>query len=313
MLRRIAKLILLLVLLGLPCRGAESDLRIALEIVPPTTLPGIPVTFRITFTNPGALPAVIPPAGLLVATDEAGRSFVVWPKPIHLQDLRSAPIPPGGTAAAELRPRGSLDEEWPFVEEPRLNRPGEFRFHLVAGKVWHEDGGFDVPENAIRSTEVTLHVIEPVGIDRDVWRELSKNHENGNVRVWSPTPESWAVSQRIVRQYPNSQYAGWIAASGGSQKAHENAEVLRSWLSRVNRDEYTEARELRLALFDDSAARENTQLNDDEVLRHTQNARALLDKLKNSKDPAIASLARERREQLIDLEEYSRERRSRVP
>lgn len=311
MLRRIAALLFLSILLGVPCRGAETqDLRIGLELIPPTTLPGIPVTFRITFTNPGAAPAKVPPHGLLIAIDDAGQSFVVWPKPIHLQDLL---IPPGETVAVELRPRGSLDEEWPFVQEPRLNRPGEFRFHLVAGKFWHPDGGFDISEKGIQSPEVTLHVIEPVGVDLDVWRELSKNHPNGGVRVWSPTEESWAISQRILRQYPNSQYAGWIAASGGSQKSHENAEALRNWLSRVNRDEYTEARELRLALFDDSAAREWTQIKDDEVVRYTESARALLDRLKNSKDPAIASRARERREQLIDLEEYRRERVVRVP
>jgi hypothetical protein len=44
-----------------------------------------------------------------------------------------------------------------------------------------------------------------------------------------------------------------------------------------------------------------------------QNARALLDKLKKSKDPVIASLARERLERLADLEEYCRERGPRVP
>ena len=62
------------------------------------------------------------------------------------------------------------------------------------------------------------------------------------------------------------------ATCGGSS----GASALRVWLSRVNRDEYTEARELRLALFDDGAAREWTQIKDEEVFRHTQNARALL-------------------------------------
>jgi hypothetical protein len=313
--RTIEALTILLVLFGVSARGAElQDLRVSLEIIPSTTLPGIPVTFRITFTNPGAMPAAVPPHGLLVATDATGHSFVVWPKPIHLQDLRNVPIPAGGSALVELHPRGSLDEEWPFVEEPQLNKPGEFRFHLVVGKFWHqEDGGFGVSENGILSPEVTLHVIEPVGIDLDVWHELSKNRPDQWVRVWVPSPAGWTLAARIVRQYPDSQYAGWIAASGVSRKAHENAEALRGWLSRVNHDEYTEARELRLALFDDGAAREWTQIKDNEVLRHTQTARSLLDKLKNSKDPAIASLARARLERLGDLEEYIRERSPRVP
>src|SRR5207249_2947223 len=149
-----------------------------------------------------------------------------------------------------------------FVGEPRLHRPGEFRFHLVAGKFRHqsEDGEFGTSESGIRSSEVTLHVIEPVGIDLDVWRELSKNRPDEWVRVWFPSTAGWALSARIVRQFPDSQYAGWIAASGVSQNAHENAEALRGWLSRVSRNEYTEARELALALFDDTAARQWTQI-----------------------------------------------------
>src|SRR5205823_6541308 len=174
-----------------------------------TTLPGIPVTFRITFTNPGTLPAEVPPHGLLVATDDADHPFLLWPKPIAFEMV---PVPAGGSAVVELRPRGSFNDGTYFVEEPRLNRPGEFRFHLVAGKFRHqsEDGGFGTSESGIRSSEVTLHVIEPVGIDLDVWRELSKNRPDQWVRVWFPSASGWALSARIVREFPDSQYAGWI-------------------------------------------------------------------------------------------------------
>jgi hypothetical protein len=166
------------------------------------------VTFRITFTNPGTLSATVPPHGLLVATDDTGRSFLLWPKPINLEIV---PVSPGGSVVVELRPRGSFNDGTYFVGEPRLHRPGEFRFHLVAGKFWHqEDGGFDISESGIRSSEVTLHVIEPVGIDLDVWRELSKNRPDESVRVWFPSSAGWALSARIVRQFPDSQYASWM-------------------------------------------------------------------------------------------------------
>lgn len=313
--RHIGALTILLVLLGVPCRGAElEDLRVALEMIPPTTLPGIPVTFRITFTNPGTLPVAVPLQGLVVATDDAGHSFLVWPKPIHLRDFRSSPIPAGGTAVVELRPRGSFNDGSLFVEEPRLNRPGEFRFHIIAGKFrGNEEGFFSIPDTGIRSSDVTLHVIEPVGVDLDVWRELSKNRREEWTSVWEPTLEGWTRSTRIVRQYPDSQYAGWIAASGISETAHESAELLRWWLSRVNRDGYTEARELSLALFDDTAARQWTRISDVEVLRHVRSARALLEKLRDSKDPYIASLARQRLLEVVRTEEIVRERGPRVP
>lgn len=313
--RHTAASTILLVLLAVPSRGAEpQDLRVALEIVPTTTLPGIPVTFRFTFTNPGTLPAALPPQGLVVATDDGGHSFLVWPKPIWLDDYWSGPIPAGGSAIVELRPRGSMNEGSRFVEELRLNRPGEFRFHLIAGKFrGQEEGFFSIPETGIRSSEVTLHVIEPVGIDLDVWRELSKNRPDQWVRVWFPSAAGWALAARIVRQYPDSQYASWIAASGISETAHESAELLRWWLGRVNRDEYTEARELRLALFDDIAARQWTQISDVDVLRHVRNARALLEKLKDSKDRYIASLARQQLLEVARTEEIVRERGPRVP
>jgi len=310
--RQIEALTMLLVLLGASGRAAEpQDLRVALEIVPATTLPGIPVRFRFTFENPGTLPAALPPQGLVVATDDGGHSFLVWPRPIWLDDFWKGPIPAGGSASVELRPRGSFNEGF-FVEELRLHRPGEFRFHVVAGKFpGDEEGFFSIPDTGIRSSDVTLHVIEPVGVDLDAWREIARNRQGEWIRVWdSANP---ALAARIVRQYPDSQYAGWIAASGISQTAHESAELLRWWLSRVNRDEYTEARELRLALFDDTAARQWTQISDAEVLCHVRSARALLEKLKNSKDPYVASHARQQLLEVAQTEETVRERGPRVP
>lgn len=286
----------------------QGQFAVSLEITPRSTLPGIPVTFRIVFTNLTAVPAMLPPHGLIVATNDAGESFVVWPKPIHFRDFRATPVPAKESAVIELRPQGMFNDGTLFVEDLRLNRPGEFRFHVAAGKVTSGEGRFSIADDAIRSSDVPLYVIVPVGVDLDVWRELSKNRQGEWTRVWVPSPAGWALAARIVRQYPDSQYAGWIAASGVSEKAHESAEALRNWLNRSSADEYTEMRELRLALFDDTAARQWTQISHDEVLRHLRNARASLEKLKNSKNPRTASLARQRLEELGQVEESTRER-----
>jgi hypothetical protein len=294
-------------------RAAEvqDELRVNLEIAPQSTLPGIPVTFRIIFTNPAEVPVTLPVLALIVATDDTGVSFVVWPKPIFPRDLWTAPVPAGASAVIELRPHGSFNDGSSFVEDLRLNRPGQFRFHVVAGKFTSDERFFTVPEDGIRSPDVLLHVVEPVGVDLDAWREILKNQQGQWARVWDPGNP--AISARIVRRFPDSQYAGWIAASGISAKFHENADALRAWLSRVNRDQYTEARELKLALFDDTAARQWTLITEDEVLRHLRSARALLERLKDSKDPRIASRAAKQLMEVAESEENARERGPRVP
>ena len=297
--------------------GAQplDQFRIGLEISPQVTLPGIPVTFRITLTNPIAVPLTLPFHALIVATDEAGESFLVWPKPILLQDVWKAAVPAGGSAVVELRPQGSFNDGSQFVEEPRLNRPGRFRFHVLAGKFTSSEPGFwSIPDGGTRSADVELHIIEPLGVDRDVWRALQRDQHGELRRVWFPSSGgSWAFYARIVREFPYSQYAGWIAASGVSEKSHDSAEALRNWLGRAAHDEYTEAREIKLALFDETAASQWSQISEDEVRRHLRSARALLEKLKDSKDLKISLLARQRLVELAEVEENARERGPRVP
>jgi len=290
-----------------------EQLRVALEIAPQTTLPGIPVAFRISFTNPTEMPIDLPPHALLIATNDAGETFPVElsSRRIFPMEMSPGPVPAGGSKVLEIRPRGSFNDEPYWLNEPRLNRPGKFQIHVIAGKFMGRL--IDVPEGGIRSSDVQLHVIEPTGIDLDVWREMSKAGKGRWSEAMIASPAGWALAAHIVRDFPDSQYAGWFAARGISEKPHESAEALRAWLGRASRDQYTEGRELRLALFDEAAAQQWTEVSDDQVGSHLRNARALLERLKDSGDTEIAVRARRQSGELAQIEETTRERGPRKP
>jgi len=314
----VAFTIILTVLSTVRSHAAQTwdQFRIALEVIPQAPLPAIPVTFRITFTNPTDVPLALPPHALLIATNESGDTFPLDGslKPIFPGELRTTPVPPRDSAVIDLRPRGSFNDDPYWLNEPRLNHPGHFQLQVVAGKFFSEHGIRTVPESGIRSTAVDLHVVEPTGVDLTVWREMFNVSKGQWSELFIAHPEGWAFAAHVVRDFPDSQYAGWFAARGVHEKATESADALRSWLSQASHDQYTEGRELRLALFEDRAAREWTQIKANEVLRHVANARTLLEKLKNSKDPEIASRARKQLDDLlVPDEEDLRERIPRRP
>jgi hypothetical protein len=305
--------------LGIPSRAAEpwDQLRVGLDISPQSTLPGIPVTFRITFANPMERAVALPPHALLIAMSESGDAFPLRMNAsrIYPDLLRTTPVPAGGTAVIEIRPRGSFNDEPFWTDDARLNHPGKFQIHVVIGKFMQQDGVFlvTVPEGGVRSSDVQLQVLEPTGVDLEVWHEMLMAGKGQWAQAMIPAPAGRTLALRVVRQFPDSAYAGWFAARGVSDQAHESADALRAWLSRASRDQYTEARELQLALFDEGAARGWLQIGNEDVIRHLRYARALLEKLKDSKDQQIASVAAKRLVDLAALEADTRERIPRVP
>ena len=269
-----------------------SELGVALDVSPATTLPGIPVALRVTFTNSGSTPASLPPHVVLLAKVNGSDPFVVrfdgFRTKVPMGVLREDQIPAHGTAVGEARTEGVLTEPGWFIDT-RLNQPGRFELQLIIG-----DFAGDVlqaPEEGIRSTPAVLQVNEPTGIDLKIWKEML-TVGNGE---WEPrkifTPGGEALARRVLSEWPYSQYAGWFAATGISERASESADALRAWLSQASRDQYTEWRQLRLALFDDGGARETTRLPHNEILRYLHSARALLATLKSSTDQDIAARA----------------------
>src|SRR5437867_3004269 len=106
-------LLTLCVATAVPAAGG-SELGVALDVSPATTLPGIPVALRVTFTNSGSTPVFLPPHLVLLARINGSDPFVVrfggFRTKTDLRALRDDPIPPHETAVIEARTEGVLTE-----------------------------------------------------------------------------------------------------------------------------------------------------------------------------------------------------------
>jgi len=277
---------------------------LTLELSPPSTLPGIPVTVRINVTNDTAERVELPPHIVMLATNDDGDTFPVGNQ-AHPQlggvALNESFLGPHSSTLLELEARGAAIQPFDWFEDPRLNMPGRYRLQVVLGTF---SGEFpEVPESAIRTNTSTLDVLMPEGIDLAVWKGMLVVGKGS----WTPgliaSMEGQAFARRVVTEMPESTYAGWFAASGPWRPMHESAVLLSGWLAQAKPDEFTEWRELRLALFEEGAARQWNQIPREEVRPHIRNSRALLEKLTRSKNVKIARLAKERLEASAELDE----------
>ncbi len=296
------------ILCALPLAAAEatSPLSVALEAVPATTLPSIPVTLRMTFTNPGETAVAMPEHAILIATNDAGETFPVrWEGRLisPLGFLREEPIPAPSTVVVEARCEGNLLQHNWFAD-PRLHRTGRYQLQVIVGRFSGEQA--TIPEQGIRSSVAALQVTEPTGVDLAIWRQM-QTLKNGSWRAgYLFTEPGISFATRVLAETPYAQYAGWFAATGIGERSTGSADALRAWLSQASHDQYTEWRELRLALFENGAAREWTGIKKEEVQRHLRNAQGLTAKLKASTNQEIATRATELLKVVADLEDIDK-------
>ncbi|HXH39376.1 MAG TPA: hypothetical protein VNN08_12170 [Thermoanaerobaculia bacterium] len=283
----------------------SSQLTVALELQAGTTLPGIPVAFRVTFTNGGGASIPVPAKAALLVRDDQGESFLaasdVTKTILVVEEWAGQKIPPHQNASYTLNTRGLMNRPAWFATS-RLSQPGRFEFQIMVGDSLREEMGIDeARQRAAVSNTVTLTVQEPSGADAEVWR-LMRALGGG---TWGPsllyTESGKGLAKRIVAEYPTSSYTPWFASMGGAPTEQEDEAVLREWLSRAPEDSNTNWRRFRLAQWQIALANKYLDTQSERSHSYETNARAILNALlKVSGDDELTKHAKERLDYLDD-------------
>lgn len=202
--------------------AAASDLppRVNLALLPPLTLPALPVGFLLTVTNPSTQPTVIGPFASLKVTNAAGTFSALGVRrspTINLPsdqmdkcgDAECLRVPANGQRQFYLR-FGPLLAENEFFSDPRLSVPGRYDLEITLSVF-----NATTPEmKEIHSDTQTLVVQQPVGADLSVWNYLQETSGGGG---W--VPADWlgaddGVLRHIRAAYPSSAYIPWLGAIG---------------------------------------------------------------------------------------------------
>ena len=268
------------------------------------TLPGIPVSFRVTFTNAGGAPLTVPSMAVLLVRDDQGQSFLAASDVVRtivvVEEWAGQKIPPHQSASYALSTRGLMNHAGWFVDY-RLSRPGRFELQMMVGDDLREEMGIDeARQRAAVSNTVTLTVQEPSGADADVWSLMKAAGDN-----WSPGllfgPAGQAIAKRVLAEYPSSSYASWFASTCPAPTAEERESILRDWLSREPQDSNTNWRRFQLAQLEIALANKYADTQPERSQSYETKARAILNALlKVSGDDELTKHAKERLDYLDD-------------
>jgi len=243
--------------------GAAQPFRVSLELVPPETLPGIPVSIHFTVTNTSTAAAAFPHSAELLVRTSKGEEFITWCNSREVLRLKDWPakIGPGETIERWFRTDGTFRKpEW--LGDARFRRPGRFELQAFFDDSYIPTESFlgspttieQVRQRGIGSTIAVLNVREPTGVDAEAWQVMNRG------RGWAPAflfdDEGRRLAEQVTKTYPLSVYAGWIATTGTKGTTLERAEMLRTWLEKAPADAYTEWRQQQLAVFELGASDE---------------------------------------------------------
>jgi hypothetical protein len=186
-----------------------------LRLIPESTLPGIPVSFLITITNPTGQVLTLGDVMTLKATTDAGtfdvldfmRKEVALPSE-GVDQCGSAPclhIAANGQRDL-LVDVGPMLLENAFFLDPRLMKPGTYDLELTLYDLdrWFEE------EAAIRTNAARMTVRQPTGVDLEVWNLMKKAVAPSD---W--VLESWMGSdaaREIQTRFPASTYFPYVVS-----------------------------------------------------------------------------------------------------
>jgi tetratricopeptide (TPR) repeat protein len=204
----VARLIVLLFTVAAFPGGAAADpIQLRFSVEPAETLPGVPVTFRVTAFNSGTAPARLrefvslhlrPAAGgQWTSLEFAGGGEEPLPTPRELRDPDSGYIEmaPGEERRFDFI-AGRATPSW-FLH-PLLEQPGSYRLRLVTH-------GSD-PRTPIYSQEATITIRTPTGVDAEAWQLLRVPRRSINSMLRERGTE-------ICSRFPTSVYARMLACS----------------------------------------------------------------------------------------------------
>jgi hypothetical protein len=216
--RRIILTFLSLAVVSVSASPSNLPARVSLVLLPAVTLPGLPVGFLLTITNPSAQPEVVGQFAGLKVTNAAGTFSAIGLRHSPTINLPSdqmekcnasecLTIPPNGQRQLYIR-FGPLLVENEFFTDPRLSIPGRYDLQITLSV-------FNPPTpdmTEIQSDTQTLVIQQPSGADLMVWNLLQ---QTSGGKGWIPA--DWLdTSDVVIRQiratYSTSAYVSWLGA-----------------------------------------------------------------------------------------------------
>jgi hypothetical protein len=283
----------------------SAQLTVALALEPGVSLPGIPVSFRMTFTNTGGAAIAIPPRAALLVRDDQGQSFLAYcdagRRVLTVEEWAGQRISPHQSSVYTLNTRGLMNHPAWFIA-PALARPGRFELQVLVGDDLPAQADIEeMRQHAAVSNTVTLTLQEPTGVDAEVWRLMKAS----GGATWNPgllyIRSGQDLAKRIVAEYPGSSYTPWFAAMGAAPTLEGREAILRDWLSRAPEDSNTNWRRFRLAEWQIALGGEYGHQHPELSHSSETNARAILNAiLKQSDDDELKKHAKDRLDYLDD-------------
>jgi hypothetical protein len=203
--------------------AAEAPPTATLRLIPESTLPGIPVSFLATITNPAGRALTLGSAMTLKATTNGVSFDVVGERNQTVLALPSDEVDDcGGVSCLQVPANGQRDlliDITPvllgneFFMDRRLMVPGTYDLELTLYQ-----SAQPMDRGAIRTNVARLTVRQPTGVDLQVWKFLK---ETAAPYDW--TLASWSYSkpllaQEIQSRYPTSAYVPYVVSFGAIAK-----------------------------------------------------------------------------------------------
>lgn len=314
--------------------AAGSSLSITAAADPPSALPGVPVSIVLKVENTSAVAQKLPKLFVLQVSRDGGKAFIPdgLGSPVKAlaseYDEVSRTLGPRETRTYEIALGNNYLTAGPMAD-PRLWVPGNHVFRVFLHDELREGDvhalGLErllaagrVSTPLLVSSEATLHVEKPSGVDADIWakilemtegRGLSRNRDDASDAIAN---ELWAVAGHsaympylvgYMRSVPRAQWEGIWQQVIERHPTHRVAEELRL------------ARASSRALQARSSAVDGGDLQ--VLLRSADDARSELAELqKNARHDLIRIRARKELEKLKtreELIELHREARAKHP
>jgi hypothetical protein len=215
---RVPRMMLPTLLLVAMTAAAEAPPTATLRLIPESTLPGIPVSFLVTITNPTDQVFTVDAMTLKATTDE-GTFDVLGEANREMLPLPSEAVDDcGGMSCLHVPANGQRDlliDVTPmllgneFFFDRRLMKPGTYDLELM---LYRADRRFEVV--TIRTNTSKFSVRQPTGVDLEVWNFL-----NETVAPYEWEPQSWAgarplLTAEIQLKYPTSAYVPSVVPFG---------------------------------------------------------------------------------------------------
>lgn len=299
--RRAALRMVMICILGAATAAEGSTLKLALKIEPRKTLPGIPVTLELDFTNTGPVAVEVPRYAVLQVTPENGHPFLTAAG----ESLRS------GSRLAELWGRSDDGDARPIVVEGGGSsrrvvfhaspaspwqagsfwmEPGRYRLRLIA------DAGFEAtpPGDAaltlteeylvdpVVSNDVELTIETPKGVDAEVWH-LGKQL----------APRFWLadLGDTIWERYSDSEYAAYTFRKNPSRDEQSEIANATAALKKNPRGAFGDYYRQIIAAAHLSLMGQAAENDVPLALKHSQAAREMLEAIVRRHDSPIKAEA----------------------